>query len=278
MLEPIELARRAEWREARSVGEIAQESQPFAGGTMSYSGPGSWSNTACGCGLAGAVDDAELDRLMAFYDERSEPGEVELSSFAHETLIEGLGKRGFVLKFLVTALAVEMVPGASAMSWLSHGVPKGIEIREMVPGDEDADRAFVRFTSSHFDPPDGVVTEVMMTTGLRAHRHPRNTSFVAWDGDTMVGSAGMETTTDGPLGPIGCLYGAAVAKSHRRRGIQQALIAARMDRALADGCPVLTILTKPGIPTERNAMRLGFGVVYAKAVLGRLTSGFDPPR
>lgn len=270
MIEPIVIARREEWRIARSLSEIARVVEPFAGGVMCYDGPGSWSNQACGCGLAGLIGEAELDRLVAFYDDHNEPGEVELPCFADESLISGLGVRGFVLKYMVTVMACQNDPnGPSAMDRLPRGAPAGITIDQMAPGDDQADRAYVHFAASLFDPPGGEVTEVMIQTGLSAHRHPRNTSFVAWDEGRMVGVAGMETTTDGPFGPIGCLYGGAVAQSHRRRGIQQALIAARMDHARAVGCPVLTILTKPGIPTERNAMRLGFSPSYAKAVLGR---------
>lgn len=273
MLEPIEIARREEWRIARSLSEIARVAEPFAGGVMCYDGPGSWSNQACGCGLSGPVDDAQLDRLVAFYDAHNDPGEVELACFADESLITGLGTRGCVLKHMVTVLAVDQDPGGpSAMDLLPMGAPGGITIDELVPGDDQADRAFVRFAASLFDPPGGEVTEVLIGAGLRAHRHPRNTSFVAWDQGQMVGVGGMETTTDGPMGPVGCLYGGAVAPSHRRRGIQQALIAARMDRARSLACPVLTIHTKPGIPTERNAMRLGFMPAYAKVVLGRLGS------
>jgi len=135
LLEPIEIARREEWRVARSVSEIAQVAEPFAGGMVCYTGPGSWSNQACGCGLAGAVDDAELDRLVAFYDARDEPGEVELACFADETIIAGLGTRGFVLKYMVTVLAAEMDPvGPGASERLGRGFPRLAD-----PGFVDAD-------------------------------------------------------------------------------------------------------------------------------------------
>jgi GNAT superfamily N-acetyltransferase len=63
------------------------------------------------------------------------------------------------------------------------------------------------------------------------------------------------------------LMGVSTLPAFRRRGIQQALIARRL--AAARGCILATISSKPGIPTERNAMRLGFTMAYTKVIVVR---------
>lgn len=293
MLEPVEVARREEHRQAVSVSEIAGDSEPFAGGWMSFGGADSWANQASGCGLDGPVSEAELDRLVAFYDERGVAGEVEVAPYAHESLVQGLNARGFAIKHFETVLAagggslargVEGERGRSAMERLPHGMPEGVEIRRVEPVDEEFDRAFARFGMGQFVP-GGVeaVSEGQIAVSMRAHRHPRNVSFVALDlmrdaasdAERIVGVAGVEVAMGAaaPHGPVACLYGTGVAQGFRRRGIQQALIAARLDVCAEMGCPVVCIHSQPswgpGIPTERNAMRLGFGVMYTKVVVGR---------
>lgn len=53
------------------------------------------------------------------------------------------------------------------------------------------------------------------------------------------------------------LWSTPVLEVHRRRGIQQALIAHRLAIGHRHGCEVALTESKPGIPTERNAGRRG---------------------
>jgi len=64
-----------------------------------------------------------------------------------------------------------------------------------------------------------------------------------------------------------------VLPAFRRRGIHQALIAARLERARALGSALATIVSHPGQPTERNAARLGFRMAYARTVHVQPPSG-----
>ena len=63
--------------------------------------------------------------------------------------------------------------------------------------------------------------------------------------------------------------GAATAPAHRRRGIQTALLAARLADAAAAGCDVAAIVTQPGSKSQQNAQRQGFDLLYTRAVLVR---------
>lgn len=61
--------------------------------------------------------------------------------------------------------------------------------------------------------------------------------------------------------------GAATAPAHRRRGIQSALLTARLADAAAAGCDVAVITTQPGSKSQQNAQRRGFDLLYTRAVL-----------
>ncbi len=76
---------------------------------------------------------------------------------------------------------------------------------------------------------------------------------------------------DGPK--AAALFALAVLPAYRRRGVQQALIAARLRAAAEAGATVVTISALPGVATERNARRMGFQVAYTKVVLVRPGAG-----
>jgi predicted acetyltransferase len=63
------------------------------------------------------------------------------------------------------------------------------------------------------------------------------------------------------------LTGAATAPAHRRRGVQSALLSARLADAAAADCDVAVITTQPGSKSQQNAQRQGFDLLYARAVL-----------
>jgi GNAT superfamily N-acetyltransferase len=63
------------------------------------------------------------------------------------------------------------------------------------------------------------------------------------------------------------LTGAATAPAHRRRGVQTALLSARLADATAAGCDVAVITTQPGSKSQQNAQRQGFDLLYTRAVL-----------
>jgi hypothetical protein len=63
------------------------------------------------------------------------------------------------------------------------------------------------------------------------------------------------------------LAGSATATAHRRRGIQSALLAARLIDAAAAGCDLAVVTTKPASKSQQNVQRRGFDLLYTRAVL-----------
>jgi GNAT superfamily N-acetyltransferase len=63
---------------------------------------------------------------------------------------------------------------------------------------------------------------------------------------------------------VALLGGAATVPEMRRRGLQTALIAARMQYAFEHGCDLLMMVAEPGSNSQRNAERNGFRVAYTR--------------
>jgi len=63
------------------------------------------------------------------------------------------------------------------------------------------------------------------------------------------------------------LCGAGTISAFRGRGLQTALLRARMLAAIAAGCEYAVVVTQGGTTSQRNAERLGFRVAYSKVTV-----------
>ncbi|TVQ60666.1 MAG: N-acetyltransferase [Phycisphaerales bacterium] len=268
-----------EWRQARGVAEIAVEHEPLAGGTMAYSAPGSCSNQASGLGLRAPVTVAELDRLVAYYRERNEPAAIEVAPFADVSLVHGLRERGFLLKDFEMVFATRVEPGEDCRARMTVALDPSVEVRRYEPGDAASDRAFLLASMSGFVPEGQTEpNEGDLEVGLNCLRHPRTVNVAAYAEGRIVGAGAMELATDVPdehnrPTAIACFFGVSVVPEYRRRGIQQAMIAARLQVCADAGCELACIHAHPGVGTERNALRMGFQHAYTKVTLIRPLEG-----
>ena len=89
-----------------------------------------------------------------------------------------------------------------------------------------------------------------------------STRYAAVRDGVIAGGASLRLA-DG----IAQFAGAATAPAHRRRGIQTALLTARLADATAAGCDVAVITTQPASKSQQNAQRQGFDLLYTRAVL-----------
>jgi GNAT superfamily N-acetyltransferase len=81
--------------------------------------------------------------------------------------------------------------------------------------------------------------------------------------DGVVAGAASMFVHDG----IALLTGSATLPAFRQRGVQTALIAARLDAARERGAALVAITTPPASRSGANAARHGFALGYTRAIL-----------
>ena len=234
---------------------------PLAGGVAAYAEPGAPFNKVVGLGFAGVPAEADIDAVERAYADRGSPTPVELSTLADPQIAELLAARGY------RAVAFEDVLGRKLGDTLDE-MPAGIEVRPAREGELDA---WVDVVVDGFAHPDGVGVpspeEFPRDVVDRAERDfaaAGVTPYVAVVDGNVAGGGSMRVT-DG----VAQLTGAATAPRHRRRGVQGALLAARLRDAVRAGADIAVVTTAPGSLSQRNVQRRGFHLLYTRAIFVR---------
>jgi GNAT superfamily N-acetyltransferase len=233
---------------------------PLAGGVAGFAEPDSPFNKVAGLGFAGVPDATDLDEVERAFAACGAPVQVELPHLADPEIAALLTGRGYRLE------SFENVLGRSLGDEPERVTPPGIEIRRS--GDDEFD-AWLDVSADAAAHPDlqGVPwhEEFPRDVYLRAERDAAAAGvlrYAALRDGVLAGGAGLRLA-DG----IAQFAGAGTAPAHRRRGIQTALLAARLADATAAGCDVGVIVTQPGSTSQQNAQRRGFDLLYTRAVV-----------
>jgi GNAT superfamily N-acetyltransferase len=266
------LAARVELAEVRLITEVSAATRgrrgdtagfviPIAGGVASFAEVASPFNKIAGLGFGEAPSVAELGEIERAFAAFSAPVQVELPHLADPAVGALLTGRGYRL------VSFENVLGRALDGATAHAPPAGIAIRASGPDEYDqwldvmADAVALaddQGVPSHEDFPRDAVVGAMrdLTTG------PGVTRYAAVRDGLLAGGASLRMTTG-----LAQFTGAATAPVHRRRGIQTALLAARIADAAAAGCDVAVVTTQPGSKSQQNAQRAGFDLLYTRAIL-----------
>jgi GNAT superfamily N-acetyltransferase len=264
-------ARGLEAIQAEVVRQLASDSEPVAGGWMAANGPGSYLNKAVALGFDREPGDEDVARVDRFFASRGIEPKVELTQFASVPFLRRLAGKGFVLQEFENTLVLPLKGLGDPRALLPGGWPEGVRIERVDPDDDGKVDLFVRTSASGFIPEGEQISDEFLVTGARSARAPEHDSYVAYVGDDVAGAGGCGTRHG-----VTSLFGTSVLPRFRRRGIQQALMAERLERALALGSDLADITSHPGIPTERNAGRLGFRLAFVRPVLVRRAPGLVP--
>ena len=230
------------------------------GGLAVYAAPGSPVNKVLGLGLGAEVTDDDIDAVEQFYAERGCPVQIELCPLGSPDLPSRLTKRGYVLQAFENELArpvpTEPVQPASSA-----------DIRVEAGADE---QQWLNVVAEGFSVPDRVVPgsprvphDAVAAIGdvMRLFFHPEIVRYVAHvDGEAA--SAAVSFVKDGVM----CIAGTATRLAFRRRGLQHAIVARAMNDGLNNADWIIAT-TEPGSVSQRTFERLGFQVVYTRAIL-----------
>lgn len=269
---------RAEAGVAREFAERARAGgrdvliEPIGGTTAVYGGPGEPFNKVAGLGFAPGVDEVSLARLEAAYDARDAEIRVEQSTLADPAVATLLTRRGYELIGYENVLGLELT--AAPIEEMSRAreedARRGIEItlagRDQLPlWIETAIDGFLAPDSFDGPPP----TETFDRETLRAVYADYGTGegtrlyFARRDG--KVAGVAYARISDALLQ----LAGATTLPAHRRRGVQSALLRARLVEAAASGCDLAVVTVEPASKSQQNVQRAGFALLYPRAVLVR---------
>src|SRR4051812_31711476 len=237
---------------------------PVAGGAACFADEGSPLNKVVGLGFHGVADaDALAEIEQAFAAARAPATQVELANLADPAIGALLTGRGYRLE------AFENVLGRALGGGVSPVAPPGVEVRSA--GDEL--EAWLGAVGSGFAHPDtdGAPThqdfprEIVEKAERDAEQAGATPYLAYYDG--VVAGGGSLRISEG----VAQLTGAATVPVCRRRGVQTALLAARVADATRAGCDIAVVTTAPGSKSQQNVQRRGFHLLYTRAVLVKPT-------
>ncbi|WP_026256713.1 GNAT family N-acetyltransferase [Mycobacterium sp. 155] len=229
---------------------------PVAGGYACCAEPYSPLNKVVGLGFDGVPDTALLGEVEHMMAARGAATQVELSTLADPAIAPLLTGRGYRLAGFENVLG-RVVDGVEESV-------AGVEVRRA----DDLD-AWVDVVVHGFAHPDGVGVpsheEFPRDVIERVERDMEKAGAAAYIAlcDGVVAGGGSARFADG----IAQLTGAATAPAYRRRGVQAALLAARLADAEAAGCEIAVVTTAPGSQSQQNVQRRGFQLLYTRAIL-----------
>ena len=233
---------------------------PVAGGVASFAGEGSPYNKVAGLGFGGVPDSAALDEIEKAFADFGSPVQIELAHLADPAIGAVLAGRGYRLESFENVLGRALAGGSERV------MPPGVEVR---PSGEEEFETWLDVVAEGSVHPD--------TQGVPWHEEFSREAIIGAERDSAaVGDMRYAALRDGVIvggatmriaEGVAQLTGAATAPAHRRRGVQTALLSARLADAAAAGCDVAVITTQPGSKSQQNAQRQGFDLLYTRAVL-----------
>lgn len=234
--------------------EIGAAEEEICGGHMIFAGLGSPIGRATGVGLDREFTAEDLDRVEQFYRSRQAPSQVDLCPMHPPAVFELFKERGYGIAELNNVLyrklnAEEKFPPP----------PPGCEIRRSLA--EEADIAGAIVEKAFF--PDGA-PEAFCGLIAPFYQMEGALAFVASVENKLVAcGAGLVI----PEHRVFALCGAGTLAEFRGRGLQTALLRARLAAAIEAGCEYAVVVTQGGTTSQRNAERLGFRVAYSKVTV-----------
>jgi GNAT superfamily N-acetyltransferase len=217
-----------------------------------FTGAGTPVNAAIGLGLRRPVSTAALQQIEAFYQQRGTPAQIALCPHADPLLLPVLRERGYGIQRFYTIHARVIQPHKQ---WQKS---PGIVVEQLQPDREAQWIATVTGSFADTMPPDAVA---ILLARLAFHK-PGAACFVAYVDGELAGAGALFIHQK-----VAMLFSAGTRGSFRRRGVQTALIAARLAAAARAGCNLAMTLSVPGGASERNLQRAGFNIAYTRPTL-----------
>ena len=234
--------------------EMAAAEEEICGGHMVFAGLGSPIGRATGAGLDHPFTKDDVDRIEQFYREHKAPSQVDLTPLHRPDVFEMFKERGYAIAELNNVLYRKLDLQEEFPSPPAHCEIRRSPVEEAEVTGRIVEGAFF---------PDGAPEAFQ---GLIAPLYQMEDAlpFVATiDGRLVACGTGLVIAEH----RVFALCGAGTLADYRGRGLQTALLRARMAAAVRAGCEYAVVVTQGATTSQRNAERLGFRVAYSKVTV-----------
>jgi ribosomal protein S18 acetylase RimI-like enzyme len=234
--------------------DLGAAEEEFCGGHMIFAGLGSPIGRATGMGLDRPFTAQDLDRVEQFYRSHKAPSQVDVCPLHDPAVFELFKERGYGIAELNNVLYRKLDPTETFPP-----APDGCEIRRGLR--EEAETASAIVERAFF--PDGAPKGFAGLLTPLYQMEGAVTFTASVDGKMVACGAGLVI----PEHRIFAVCGAGTLAEYRGRGLQTALLRARLAAAAQAGCEYAVIVTQGGTTSQRNCERLGFRVAYSKVTV-----------
>jgi GNAT superfamily N-acetyltransferase len=259
----LALARRLEMTDALAGVEFARSwarlnsftgnsSISVAGGYGGFGGVDSPLTQAFGLGLNGPVTEEDLSAMEDFYSSNRAPVNIETCPLADMSLLTLLNARGY-RPVEYSNVFVRELTDADKTSWPDSAS----DVRVHSPREDEVENYSLVVMKSFV--PDAELPASLLNVFVSCF-HAKGAYFFLAEIDGAPAGGGMMSIHQG----VASLGGAGTLQEFRNRGVQKALLLARLAKAAEQGCDLAMVATMPGSGSQRNVERQGFRVVYTR--------------
>ncbi len=236
---------------ARQAAKSTADWIEVAGAYALYDGPDSPCTQSFGLGIHGLVTRGDFETIESFYRDRNASVYLEVSPLASSETLAQLNERNYRPIEYSSVMCRRIGPDFT----LPVNQSLQIRVRGISP-DESEQWAQ---TSAHGWSEHPEFTEMILGFGRTFAATVGATGFVAeLDGRPIA--TGVVFIADG----VALLAGASTIPEARKQGAQSALLEARLQYAVQQGCDLAMMCALPGSPSQRNAQRNGFQIAYTR--------------
>lgn len=225
----------------------------IAGGCAAFNGSESPMTYATSLGCVGPISSRDIDLIEDFFrHHHARQSTFEVLEFADPSLRHFLHARGYVERVVLQGWSKELDTSDRSSS------KPGIEVRPVLPEEDDL---WIEVVAAGHSSNGEVAGPVLHMLGSLAFV-PKATALLAF-ADGCPAGGGVVFVRHG----IAFLRSASTIARFRRRGVQSALIEARLGIAVRAGCDFAFSATSQNNESGRNMERFGFRAAYTVAMM-----------
>lgn len=221
--------------------------------------------------MKGRVTEQDLCDIETLHDSANLTPTILLCPYADQSVLQALAMRSYVVDGFLNIYArslhdlhVEFDLDMDSTEPSELAFSSNMMVCR-APANDAGAGAFIHSSVAGFKD-DGRSVEVLRSLAeSAAMRTDTNLYFGKIDG--QIAGCGAMALMETKYGRVAHLYIDSTTPSFRGRGVQQALIRARLIDAKRLGYDFATIHARPGVGTGRNAEKEGFGLAYTKPIL-----------